>query len=50
MTKATFGQGSIPEDLDARLKQSTERIERLRAQLAAHLQQAEALLAEPVAG
>ena len=36
------------EDLDARLKESNERIERLRAQLAAHLQQAEALLAEPV--
>jgi hypothetical protein len=36
------------EDLDTRLKESTDRIERLRAQLAAHLQQAEALLGEPV--
>jgi hypothetical protein len=36
------------EDLDARLQASNERVERLRAQLAAHLQQAEALLAEPV--
>ena len=36
------------EDLDARLKQSIERIERLRAQIAAHLQQAEALLGETV--
>jgi len=39
------------EDLDARLKESNERVERLRAQLAAHLQQAEALLAaQPVTG
>lgn len=36
------------EDLDARLKQSTERIERLRAQIAAHLQAAEQLLGEAV--
>jgi hypothetical protein len=36
------------EDLDARLKASNERIETLRAQLAAQLQQAEALLAEPI--
>lgn len=36
------------EDLDARLNASKERIERLRAQLAAHLEQAEALLAESV--
>ena len=36
------------EDLDARLIQANERIERLRAQLAAHLEQAEALLAQPV--
>jgi DNA repair exonuclease SbcCD ATPase subunit len=36
------------EDLDARLKESNERIESLRAQLAAHLQQAEVLLGETV--
>ena len=36
------------EDLDARLKKSNERIESLRAQLAACLTQAEALLAEAV--
>jgi hypothetical protein len=36
------------EDLDARLTESNERTEELRAQLAAHLQQAEALLDEKV--
>ena len=36
------------EDLDARIKQSKERIETLRDQLAAHLEAAERLLAEPV--
>jgi hypothetical protein len=38
------------EDLDARLEQSTERIERLRAQIAAHLKAAEQPLSAPVAG
>jgi hypothetical protein len=36
------------EVLDARLRESNGRIERLRAQLAAHLQLAEVLLGEPV--
>jgi hypothetical protein len=35
-------------EVDARLEQSTERIERLRAQIAAHLQAAEQLLGEAV--
>ena len=36
------------EDLEARLKKSHERLERLRAQLAEHLQQAQGLLAATV--
>jgi len=39
---------TILGDLDARLEASKERIERLREQLESHLQQAEALLGEPV--
>jgi hypothetical protein len=38
------------EDLDARLKESNERVERLRAHVEAHLQQAHGLLAEAVTG
>jgi hypothetical protein len=38
------------EDLDARFAESNERIEKLRAQLAAHLQWAEVLLGEMVTG
>jgi hypothetical protein len=38
------------EELDAQIEKANERIEQLRAKLASHIQQAEALLAETVTG